>query len=248
MIWNIQPTLDLLATSTTKLLQRYGTTNIKDKQAQQIDTFSNSWTNEILLVHPQIPIFSRQISYLNKKIILAIVIAPWWLGQPWFIILMNQSNKYLIHGQSSQCLIKGLNKENQKSFLPPGKIAAFLMSQKWQKDRMFLTQIQDRIGLSRGAQQLLIDRRRFETQRHYLYAMRTLAEFSYEHGPSIDQLLSISPGFLLLEVINWFTRQNPSAFSANTLQSCLNSTHSLIFIILQTALTPSKMAYRAILN
>ncbi|KAA6370184.1 MAG: hypothetical protein EZS28_034288, partial [Streblomastix strix] len=64
-----------------------------------------------------------------------------------------------------------------------------------EKGRIFLTQILDRIGLSRGVQQLLINGQGFETQRHYLYSMRILAEFSYEHGLCIDQLLSISPGF-----------------------------------------------------
>ncbi|KAA6364063.1 MAG: putative Transposon Ty3-I Gag-Pol polyprotein, partial [Streblomastix strix] len=114
MIWNIQPTLDLFASSTTKLLPRYVTANIRDQQAQQIDAFSNTWTNEILLVHPPIPILSRAISYLNNEATLAIVIAPWWPGQPWFTSLMNQSSKYLILGQSSQCLIKGLSMENPK--------------------------------------------------------------------------------------------------------------------------------------
>ncbi|KAA6401267.1 MAG: putative Transposon Ty3-I Gag-Pol polyprotein [Streblomastix strix] len=229
MILNILPTLDLFASSTTKLLQHYVTANIGDQNAQWIDAFSNTWTNKILLVHTPIPIFSKVISYLNNEATLAMIIAPLWPGKPWFTSLMNQSSKYLIFVQSSQCLIKGLSMENPKSFLPPGKIAAFFMDQK-------------------GAQQLLINVWRFETQRHYLYAMRTLAEFSYEHGLSIDQLLSISPGFLLFEVINWFTRWNPSASSAYTLQQCLNTMLSFIFDIPQITQTPSKLPYRAVLN
>ncbi|KAA6380987.1 MAG: hypothetical protein EZS28_023487 [Streblomastix strix] len=133
MIWNIQPTLDLFASSTTKLLPRYVTANIRDQQAQWIDALSNTWTNEILLMHSQIPILSRVIQYLNNEATLAIVIAPWWPGQSWFTSLMRQSCRYLILGQSNQCLIKGLSMENPKSFLPPGKIAAFLMDQKWGK-------------------------------------------------------------------------------------------------------------------
>ncbi|KAA6380346.1 MAG: putative Transposon Ty3-I Gag-Pol polyprotein [Streblomastix strix] len=142
MIWNIKPTLDLLASSTTKLLPRYVTANIRDQQAQWIDAFSNTWTNEILLVHPPIPILSRVISYLNNETTLAIVIAPWWPGQPWFTSLMNQSSRYLILGQSSQCLIKGLSMENPKSFLPPGKIAAFLVDQKWRREECFQPRFQ----------------------------------------------------------------------------------------------------------
>ncbi|KAA6359617.1 MAG: hypothetical protein EZS28_044855, partial [Streblomastix strix] len=42
MIWNIQPTPDLFASSTTKLLLRYVTAHIRDQQAQWIDTFSNT--------------------------------------------------------------------------------------------------------------------------------------------------------------------------------------------------------------
>ncbi|KAA6398972.1 MAG: putative Transposon Ty3-I Gag-Pol polyprotein [Streblomastix strix] len=74
---NIQPTLDLFSSSTTKLLLRYMSANIRDQQAQWIDAFSNTWTNEILLVHPPIQILSRVISYLNNEATLAIVIAPW---------------------------------------------------------------------------------------------------------------------------------------------------------------------------
>ncbi|KAA6365725.1 MAG: hypothetical protein EZS28_038749 [Streblomastix strix] len=142
MIWNIQPTLDLFASSTTKLLPRQVTANIKDQQAQWTDAFSNTWTNEILLVYLPIPILSRDISYLNNEATLAIVIAPWWPGQLWFTSLMNQSCRYLILGQSSQCLIKGLSMENPKSFLPPGKKAAFLMDQKWRREECFQPRFQ----------------------------------------------------------------------------------------------------------
>ncbi|KAA6394426.1 MAG: hypothetical protein EZS28_010050 [Streblomastix strix] len=48
-----------------------------------------------------------------------------------------------------------------------------------EKGIIFLTQILDSIELSRLAQQLLINGQRIVIQRHYLYAMRTLAEFSY---------------------------------------------------------------------
>ncbi|KAA6368642.1 MAG: hypothetical protein EZS28_035830 [Streblomastix strix] len=82
MIWNIQPTLDLFASSTTKLLSRYVTTNAKDLQAQWIEAFSNTWINEILLVRPPIPMLSREVSYINNDVILAIVVALWWPGQP----------------------------------------------------------------------------------------------------------------------------------------------------------------------
>ncbi|KAA6361227.1 MAG: hypothetical protein EZS28_043246, partial [Streblomastix strix] len=78
-----------------------------------------------------IPIISKIISYLNIKITIAIVIALWWLGQPRLLSMVTQSNKYLILEKSSQCLVKGLSMENTKKILPPGKIAAFLLDQKW---------------------------------------------------------------------------------------------------------------------
>ncbi|KAA6357749.1 MAG: hypothetical protein EZS28_046724, partial [Streblomastix strix] len=49
-----------------------------------------------------------------------------------------------------------------------------------------------------------------------------------------------------VEVINWFTGQNPSVSSRNTLQQCQNTIISLIFDIPQITSTPSKLAYRAI--
>ncbi|KAA6402475.1 MAG: hypothetical protein EZS28_002009 [Streblomastix strix] len=139
------------------------------------------------------------------------------------------------------------HKKPQKNF-PPGKIAAFLMDQKWKKEESSQFSRQIKQEFFRVVQQLLINGWRFEIQRHYLYAMRTLAEFTYDHGLSIDQLLSISPRFLLLEVINWFTRWNPSVSSVNTLQSCLKTILSLTFDTPQITSTPSQFAYRAVLN
>ncbi|KAA6337715.1 MAG: hypothetical protein EZS28_052762 [Streblomastix strix] len=96
MIWNIHPTFDLFTSSTTKVLPRYVTANIKDQQAQSKDAFFDTWMYEVLLVYLLIPILSRVISYLNNEVTLAIVIAPWWPVQPQFISLMNQSSRYLI--------------------------------------------------------------------------------------------------------------------------------------------------------
>ncbi|KAA6395775.1 MAG: hypothetical protein EZS28_008695 [Streblomastix strix] len=245
MIWNIQLTLDLFASSTTKLLPRYLTANIRDQYAQWIDAFSNIWTNEILLVHSPIPIMSRLISYLNNDATLTFEIGPWWSGQQWITSLMNQSSRYLIFEQSSQCLIKRLSKENQQKLFSSRKDSSIPHGPVVEMERMLLTQNLDRIGLSRTAQQLLINGQKFETQRDYLYSMRTQAEFSYEHVLNIDQLLSISSGFLLLEVINWFIRCNPIVFSVNTLQFCQNSMLSFIFDIQQITSTPQKLAYRA---
>ncbi|KAA6364170.1 MAG: hypothetical protein EZS28_040305 [Streblomastix strix] len=131
MIWNIQSIFDLFASSTSNLLSRYKTANIRDQQAQWIDAFSNTWISEILPQHPPIPILSRVISNLNNDVILAIVIAPWWPSQFWFTSLMNQSSQYLILAQSSKCLINGQSMEIIRSFLTHGKMAAFLMDQKW---------------------------------------------------------------------------------------------------------------------
>ncbi|KAA6365437.1 MAG: hypothetical protein EZS28_039037 [Streblomastix strix] len=131
MIQNIQITLDLFASSTTKLLPLYVQANIRDQQTQWIDAFSYTWTNQILLVHPPIPMLFRVISYLDNEATLVIIMAPWWQSQPKFTNLMNQSSRHLILGQSSQYLIKRLSIENPKSILPPGKIAAFHKNLKW---------------------------------------------------------------------------------------------------------------------
>ncbi|KAA6388481.1 MAG: hypothetical protein EZS28_015988, partial [Streblomastix strix] len=90
-----------------------------------------------------------------------------------------------------------------------------------EKGRMFLTQILDRLGPSRGAQQLSVNSLRFKGQRHYLYAMRTITQFSYEYGLSIDQLLSIIHGFLLLEgpMISHLSSQEVTGKSMLLIQS-----------------------------
>ncbi|KAA6388649.1 MAG: hypothetical protein EZS28_015821 [Streblomastix strix] len=122
------------------------------------DTFSNTWTNEILFVHPPIPILSRVISYINYEATLAIVVAPWWPGQP--------------------CIPHGPEME---------------------KGKMYLTQILDRIGLSRGKKQT-----------------------------------GLQGGIQVL------TQQ--------TLSNLAQIQYSLIFVIPQITSTPSKLAYRAVLN
>ncbi|KAA6398971.1 MAG: hypothetical protein EZS28_005509 [Streblomastix strix] len=143
---------------------------------------------------------------------------------------------------------QGTKHGKSKKFFTNQKDSSIPRGSDEEKGRIFLTQILDRIGLSRGAQQLFINGQRFKTQRHQIYAMKTLAEFSYEHRLNIDQLLSICPSFLYLKVITQFTRWNPSVSSANTLQFCLNTMLSLIFDIPQITSIPSKLAYRAVSN
>ncbi|KAA6377032.1 MAG: hypothetical protein EZS28_027442 [Streblomastix strix] len=112
-----------------------------------------------------------------------------------------------------------------------------------EKGRIFLVQILDRIGLSRGAQQLLIYGLRFEIWRPYFLIITTLAECFQVYGLNVDQILFIILGFLLYEIKNCFTEWNPSATTANTLQSCLSTILSLIFDIQQKTSTLSKPAY-----
>ncbi|KAA6403440.1 MAG: hypothetical protein EZS28_001032 [Streblomastix strix] len=86
-----------------------------------------------------------------------------------------------------------------------------------EKGRIFLTYILDRIGLSRGAQQLFINGYRFETQRHYLYAIRTLAEFSYEHGLMNFQKLQATTIYMLRMLGLMISRLCSSEVTANAL-------------------------------
>ncbi|KAA6347616.1 MAG: hypothetical protein EZS28_052015 [Streblomastix strix] len=96
---------------------------------------------------------------------------------------------------------QGTKHGKSKKFFNSWKDSSISNGPEVEKDRMFLIQILDRIGLFRGAYQLLFSGQRFETQMHFLQAMRILAKFYYELCLSIEQLLSISCGFLLKEVI-----------------------------------------------
>ncbi|KAA6393490.1 MAG: hypothetical protein EZS28_010983 [Streblomastix strix] len=73
-----------------------------------------------------------------------------------------------------------------------------------EKGRMFLIQILDRIGLSRSAQQQLINGQRLETMRHYLYGMRKLNDFieQYEIRKTGDP--KVCPNSTLF---TWINRQ-----------------------------------------
>ncbi|KAA6404235.1 MAG: hypothetical protein EZS28_000222 [Streblomastix strix] len=95
--------------------------------------------------------------------------------------------------------------------------------------RIFLIQILDRIGLSRGAQQLLINGRRFEMKRHYLYAMRTLPGIFTFGGQQLVYKMESKCAFC---------KHSPILLKYNV---------SLIFEILQITSTPTKLGYRAVL-
>lgn len=85
--------------------------------------------------------------------------------------------------------------ENIKSFTT-WKDYCILHGPEVEKGRINFTLIYDRLGLSRRALQFIINRQRFETQKHDLCATRTLAKIAYEYGLNIDQRLSISPDFV----------------------------------------------------
>ncbi|KAA6381901.1 MAG: hypothetical protein EZS28_022571 [Streblomastix strix] len=75
---------------------------------------------------------------------------------------------------------QGTKHGKSKKFFISWKDSSISNGPEVEKDRMFLIQILDRIGLSRGAYQLLFSGQRFETQMHFQQAMRILAKFYYE--------------------------------------------------------------------
>ncbi|KAA6382775.1 MAG: hypothetical protein EZS28_021699 [Streblomastix strix] len=138
--------------------------------------------------------------------------------------------------------------ENPKSFLPPGKIAAFIMDKKWRRTQS------SQIGFLVG-QDFLEELSNYSSMDRYLRLRDTIFMQCEYLQNSLMNMVSVSTNFslqaldfLLLEVVNWFTRWNLSTSSANTVQSCLTTMLSLILNILQITLTPTKLEYSAVLN
>ncbi|KAA6364271.1 MAG: hypothetical protein EZS28_040202, partial [Streblomastix strix] len=128
----------------------------------------------------------------------------------------------------------------QDSSLPHGYIA--------DRGHQLLTRFLDAVGLSRQAQALLIGGQKFQSIRRYYYAMATLDDWMKSKQYSIQDVLRMKPGFIIPEVMAWFTGQHKTPKSSLNKQSCIKTMLQLIFDREPMHDTPSALTYRAISN
>ncbi|KAA6335328.1 MAG: hypothetical protein EZS28_052978, partial [Streblomastix strix] len=128
----------------------------------------------------------------------------------------------------------------QDSSLPHGYIA--------DRGHELLTRFLDAVGLSRQAQALLIGGQKFQSIRRYYYAMATLDDWMKSKQYSIQDVLRMKPGFIIPEIMAWFTGQHKTPKSSLNKQSCIKTMLQLIFDREPMHDTPSALTYRAISN
>ncbi|KAA6397812.1 MAG: hypothetical protein EZS28_006659 [Streblomastix strix] len=64
---------------------------------------------------------------LKRQQTTAVVVVPWWPCQPWFTILLQENQRWIILGRLNQILILDPSLIAKRLHFPPGKLAAFLM-------------------------------------------------------------------------------------------------------------------------
>ncbi|KAA6398276.1 MAG: putative Transposon Tf2-6 polyprotein [Streblomastix strix] len=126
---NLNPTIDLFSQHFNNLLPRFMLT-IRGHGEIATDALYQSWKKELPWIHPPIPLHPAVLKKIREEQIEAMVIAPLWPGQIWYIELVNEKAQSLMLVWSNENLEPGtsLNKKNLK--LPTWKICCFLMDRR----------------------------------------------------------------------------------------------------------------------
>ncbi|KAA6402070.1 MAG: hypothetical protein EZS28_002404 [Streblomastix strix] len=116
------------------------------------------------------------------------------------------------------------------------------------REHELLTKFLDDLGLSKHASALFIGGQKFQSIRRYHYAQATLDDWMKSKQYSIQDVLRMKPGFIIPEVMAWFTGQHKTHKSSLNKQSCVKIMLQLIFDREPMHDTPSALTYRAISN
>ncbi|KAA6365984.1 MAG: putative Transposon Tf2-6 polyprotein [Streblomastix strix] len=126
---NLNPTIDLFSQHFNNLLPRFMST-IRGQGEIAIDALNQTWKMELPWIHPPIPLLPAVLKKIREEQIEAIIIAPLWPGQIWYIELENENARSLILGWSSEILEPGTSLIKKNLKLPPGKICCFLIDRR----------------------------------------------------------------------------------------------------------------------
>lgn len=109
-IWGM-PEIDMFATRLNKQLDRYSAWH-PDPDAEIIDAFSCNWSNYYFYAFPCFSLIPRFLAKLRHDEADCIVIAPVWITQSWFPMLMELmiDTPYLLHKSENLLTIPGTRK------------------------------------------------------------------------------------------------------------------------------------------
>jgi hypothetical protein len=131
----VQIDIDWFANRKNRQHERYCTLAI-DKHAAVLqpngrparDAMAQNWSALLGLLHPPIPMFVRCLRKVRAEHATAVLIAPDWRGQVWTPMLRLMTMKAVTLGTAAATLQMGAEMRKKGGSLPPGKIAAYLIS------------------------------------------------------------------------------------------------------------------------
>ncbi|KAA6373641.1 MAG: hypothetical protein EZS28_030832 [Streblomastix strix] len=169
-----------------------------------IEALNQTWKKELPWILPPIPLFPVVLKKFREEQIEAVIIAPLWPGQIWYIELVNENVQSLMLGWSNQILEPGISLIKKNLKLLPGRICCFLMDRRPEK-----IQYPKKILLCNGKLQ------KWTQINHY----------------TIIDLLKMKSPIIIPEVLAQFTSVNTSASSALQFLNRLSSMLLLTFDI-----------------
>ncbi|KAA6374337.1 MAG: hypothetical protein EZS28_030136 [Streblomastix strix] len=118
------PKIDAFSTSRNHILPQFFTTTF-NQQAIATDAFQQSWRNQSILIHPPIIMLQKVVRKISMEKPRGVVIAPDWVGQPWYSDLEILSSKKISLGPCVNNLKPGRRMKRRKTKLPPGDLVAW---------------------------------------------------------------------------------------------------------------------------
>ncbi|KAA6370351.1 MAG: hypothetical protein EZS28_034124 [Streblomastix strix] len=95
-----------------------------------IDALNQTWKMKLPWIHPPIPLLPVVLKKFREEQIEAMLIAPLWPGQIWYIELVNENAQSFMIGRSNKILDLGTSLIKMNLKLSPGKICCFLMNRR----------------------------------------------------------------------------------------------------------------------
>jgi hypothetical protein len=126
----VTPTVDLFAHQENRKVHRFvSLPGNRAVGAIYLDAFSRSWADEIPYAFPPISLLPRVLNRIRSDGGIALVVAPVWIGQPWWSMLVDMAVAAVILGKSREVLIPGpaMVQSSVKLEVPPGRLLMALV-------------------------------------------------------------------------------------------------------------------------
>jgi hypothetical protein len=126
----VTPTVDLFASQDNRKVQKFvALPRNRSVGASHLDAFSRSWTDEVPYIFPSLSLLPRALNQIRTDGGIALVVAPVWIGQPWWSLLVDMAVAAVILGKSKEVLIPGpvMVQSNVKLEVLPGRLLMALV-------------------------------------------------------------------------------------------------------------------------